>query len=42
MVVVATPCTCISSAAASTIRLRVAAPREVSFDLGARLDDGTV
>src|SRR6185295_11498140 len=30
IVVPATPCTCINSAAARTIRLRVAAPREVS------------
>jgi hypothetical protein len=38
IVVAATPRTCINSAAASTIRLRVAAPREVSFGRGEPLD----
>jgi hypothetical protein len=33
--VAATPCTCINSAAAPTMRLRVAAPRDVSRGRGA-------
>jgi hypothetical protein len=40
MVVLATPWACMISAAASTIRLRVATPREVSRDLAPRLSGG--
>jgi hypothetical protein len=42
IVVAATPRTCINSAAATTIRLRVAAPRDVSLGREGPLDcDGT-
>jgi hypothetical protein len=42
IVVAATPRTCINSAAARTIRLRVAAPREVSFGRDTSLDGGGI